>query len=146
MVSTGKLTVEPIGDDDRDTVVALWESCGLTRSYNPPQEDIALAAGKPNSDVLVGFLGEKLVASVLVGHDGHRGWIYYLAVLPEHQRGGLGAQMVNVAEEWLRARGIRKVQLMIRETNTGVIGFYERLGYERSPVAVMQRWLDGTMV
>jgi ribosomal protein S18 acetylase RimI-like enzyme len=143
---TATLRIEPIGDHDREAVVALWRACGLVVPHNPPLADIELAAGKPNSDILLGFTGNALVASVLVGHDGHRGWLYYLAVAPERQGEGCGAAMVRAAEAWLRDRGIRKAELMVRETNAGVIGFYERIGYDRAPVTVMQRWLvDDTL-
>jgi ribosomal protein S18 acetylase RimI-like enzyme len=138
------LTIRPVEEEDYPAVIQLWDACGLVVPYNPPLEDLQRAAGKPASDVLVGVIGSRPVASVMVGHDGHRGWIYYLAVDPACQHQGYGARMVTAAEEWLAARDIRKVQLMVRETNTRVTGFYEHLGYERSKVVVMQRWLDGT--
>jgi ribosomal protein S18 acetylase RimI-like enzyme len=141
-VSQGvSVRIRPIGDHDREAVVALWRACGLVVPHNPPLADIALAAGKPNSDILLGFIRDVLVASVLVGHDGHRGWLYYLAVAPDRRNEGFGAAMVWAAEAWLRQRGIRKAELMVRDTNAEVIGFYERIGYDRAPVAVMQRWL-----
>lgn len=138
----GELRIEPIGETDPECVAALWRACGLVVPHNPPLADIAFAAGRTASDILLGFAGDELVASVMIGHDGHRGWLYYLAVAPNVQRSGVGARMVEAAEAWLRDRGVRKAQLMVRESNAGVIGFYERIGYERSPVVVMQRWLD----
>lgn len=87
------------------------------------------------------MLDERIMCSVLVGHDGHRGWLYYVAVTPAQQGHGFGATIVAAAEEWLRARGVRKVQLLIRPTNVKVRAFYKHLGYETSPVTVMQRWL-----
>ena len=127
---------------DKPAVVALWRQCGLVTSYNPPEVDFDFAIGKVGSDILVAREGGSILGSVLVGHDGHRGWIYYLAVQPERQQQGLGRLLVESAEAWLRDRGVRKLQLMVRETNQQVIGFYEAIGYERSPVTVMQRWLD----
>ncbi len=142
MIGTSEPMVESAQPNDRDVVTALWEICGLVKSYNPPGADFDLALGKPGSDVLVLRVADEIVGSAMVGHDGHRGWMYYLAVHPDHQKLGHGERLVRASEQWLRERGIRKLQLMVRETNEGVIGFYERIGFERSPVTVMQRWLD----
>lgn len=131
---------------DAQDVVQLWTLCGLVRHYNPPEQDFHFARGRDGSDILVLRVDGEIVGAVMVGHDGHRGWIYYLAVNPEYQRRGFGEQLVRAAEQWLLDRHVRKCQLMVRDTNTGVVGFYDRLGYERSPVTVMQRWLDGTEV
>ena len=138
--------ISPARPADRDEIVQLWSLCGLVRHYNPPEQDFDFARGRDNSDVLVLRLGGTPVGAVMVGHDGHRGWIYYLAVDPEHQRHGYGEQLMRAAEQWLVDRHVRKCQLMVRETNSGVVGFYDQLGYERSPVVVMQRWLDGTNI
>ena len=128
-------------ETDETEVVALWHACGLVVPYNDPAADFRLARGKANSDVLVGTDAGTIVATVMVGHDGHRGWIYYLAVAPERQGHGLGRAIVHVAEAWLTARGIAKLQLMVRKSNAPVLKFYERLGFEPSEVVVMQRWL-----
>ncbi len=86
--------------------------------------------------------GARVVSTVMVGHDGHRGWVYYLAVDP-HERGqDLGRRMMRAAEEWLGTRGAVKVQLMVRATNTEVLAFYERVGYSAEDVTVLSRWLD----
>lgn len=135
------LVIEPASDADIPALAALWRDCNLVAAYNDPAEDIAFARGKPNSDVLVGRLDGRIVASVMVGQDGHRGWLYYVAVDPGERKTGLGAQIVEAGEDWLRARNVRKAMLMIRETNTGVRAFYERIGYEAAPRVVMQRWL-----
>ena len=126
---------------DESAVVALWRACGLVVPYNDPAADFRLARGKANSDVLVGEYAGAIVASVMVGHDGHRGWIYYLAVAPERQGRGLGRALVHAAEAWLTTRGIAKLQLMVRRSNAPVLKFYETLGFEQSEVVVMQRWL-----
>jgi ribosomal protein S18 acetylase RimI-like enzyme len=92
--------------------------------------------------VLVGIDENGRVAgSVMVGHDGHRGWLYYVAADPDARGAGIGRKMASAAEDWLRERGVRKVQLMIRETNTGVAEFYERMGYKTEPRVVMSKWL-----
>jgi ribosomal protein S18 acetylase RimI-like enzyme len=134
--------VEAARQHDRDEVIALWNACGLVVTHNPPVADFNRAIGQPGSDILVTRVGNAIAGTVMVGHDGHRGWIYYLAVDTDRRRRGTGAALVAAAEEWLLCRDIRKVQLMVRETNLGVLEFYERIGYERSPVTVMQRWLD----
>lgn len=77
----------------------------------------------------------------MVGHDGHRGWLYYLASDPGSRGRGFGRQMVQAAEEWLRQRGVVKAQLLVRETNTKVVSFYEHLGFEVAPRTVMSKWL-----
>lgn len=136
-----ELVIGPATPDQRDAVAALWRRAGLTTPYNDPHADFDRARGGPASDVLVGTDAGGLVATVMVGHDGHRGWLYYVAVDPDRQGGGLGRRMVAAGEDWLRARGVPKVQLMIRATNEPVMAFYDRLAYERSDVRVMQKWL-----
>ena len=137
------ISIRSYRDRDEPAVVALWEACGLTRPWNPPAADIALLRGSGHGDILVATRRDEIIGSVMVGHDGHRGWIYYLAVAPSRRRGGLGRRLMGAAEAWLRERGIRKLELMIRDTNTEVTAFYGRLGYRIEPVTVMSRWLDG---
>jgi len=124
--------------EDEAAVVALWQACGLTVAYNDPVADFRFAMGKPGSDILV---SEDITGSVMVGHDGHRGWLYYVAVAPSERRRGLGRALVAAAEEWLRQRGVPKVHLMVRETNQAVADFYKRLGYDPMPRLNMQKWL-----
>jgi ribosomal protein S18 acetylase RimI-like enzyme len=140
---TAPLAIAPLDPADTDAVVALWERCALTRPWNEPRGDIALAMRGPNATILVGRAGSAIVASVLVGHDGHRGWLYYVAVDPSHRRRGLGKAIVMAAEDWLRLRGIRKAELLIRADNGAVQRFYETVGYNVEPRIVMTRWLDG---
>jgi ribosomal protein S18 acetylase RimI-like enzyme len=141
-MSGAEMSIRPAAADDEDAVVALWQACGLTVSYNDPATDFRFARAKSNSDVLVGTDGkETIVGSVMVGHDGHRGLVYYVAAHPDRRVRGIGRAMMAAAEAWLDARGVAKVQLMVRETNTKVISFYERLGFEAIPRTVMQKWL-----
>lgn len=137
------LTVRPAAGPDEPGVVALWRACGLVASYNDPSADFRFARAGAGSDVLVGVgVDGRIRASVMVGHDGHRGWLYYVAADPGSRGRGYGRTMVAAAEAWLRARGIVKVQLLVRETNTGVVAFYEGLGFEVAPRTVMAKWLD----
>ena len=135
--------IAPIADADVAAVVALWQACGLTRPWNDPGADIALARKGPNSTLLIGRDGDAIVATAMVGHDGHRGWVYYVAVDPARQGKGYGRAIMNAAEDWLRATGIEKLQLLVRPGNTQVKAFYESLGYGEQPRIIFAKWLDG---
>lgn len=128
-----------IEDRDEEAVAALWRACGLTRPWNDPYKDISFARKGNGSTILVAESGGAIVASVMVGHDGHRGMLYYVAVDPDHQGHGIGKAAVRAAEAWLEARGVWKVNLLVRSENDKVRGFYERLGYEVNPVFCMAR-------
>lgn len=131
--------------DDEAAVIDLWGRCGLVVSHNDPGADFRLARAGPSSDVLVAADGERRVAgTIMVGHDGHRGWLYYVAVDPALRRRGLGRSLVEAAEQWLLGRGIVKAQLMVRETNGAVAAFYARIGYDPMPRINMQKWLKKT--
>jgi ribosomal protein S18 acetylase RimI-like enzyme len=137
------LAVGALTDADVEAVVALWERCGLTRPWNDPRADIALARRGRNSAILVGRHDGGLVAAVMVGHDGHRGWFYYLGVDPAREGSGFGRTITAAAEAWLRERGIAKAQLMVRPGNEKVRAFYQALGYEETQRIVFAKWLDG---
>jgi ribosomal protein S18 acetylase RimI-like enzyme len=137
------LTVTAVEDDDIADVAALWQRCGLTRAWNDPAGDIALARKEANATVLLGRSDGVLVASVLVGHDGHRGWVYYVSVDPDHRHKGYGRAIMTAAESWLRARGIQKLQLMVRGDNARVHAFYKSLGYYDQERVTFAKWLDG---
>lgn len=128
-----------IGDADVGPVVALWQACGLTRPWNDPYKDIAFARGSDGSTVLVLEQDGRIAATVMAGHDGHRGMLYYVAVDPALRRRGLGKAAVRAAEAWLGERGVWKVNLLVRAENAAVKGFYEALGYEVNPVLCMAR-------
>ena len=142
MTSPNALSIRPMQDGEEDMVIDLWQSSGLTRAYNNPQRDVALARKGPSSDILVGLEDGAIRASVLVGYDGHRGCVYYLAVDPDAQGSGYGRAMMGAAEVWLKERGVWKLNLMVRETNATVHGFYEALGYETQPRTVFTKWLE----
>lgn len=136
-----ELQIRPARDEDVAPLIALWQVCDLTRPWNDPKKDIAFARRKPESDVLVGELDGDLVASVMVGHDGHRGIVYYVAVAPQCQGKGFGHAIMREAEEWLRQRDVWKLNLLIRQGNEKVQAFYESLGYEIEPRLCMARKL-----
>jgi len=139
----GVVKVAPIADADIPEVIALWQACELTRPWNDPAADIALARQSPNATILVGRDGERIVATAMVGHDGHRGWVYYVAVDPERRQQGFGRTIMNAVENWLRQSNIAKVQLMVRAENTSVQAFYESIGYGEQERVVYAKWLDG---
>lgn len=134
-----ELQIAPVADGDVEEVVALWEACGLTRPWNDPRADIALARRTTSSTVLVGRDGGRIVASAMAGSDGHRGWVYYVAAAPDLQRRGHGRTIMVAAEAFLREQGVPKVELMVRDDNVAARGFYERLGYSTESVVVMSR-------
>ena len=151
------LHIREIADDDVAAVIALWQACDLTRPWNDPHVDVALARTTSSSTILVatatatptaapgasdgaaGPGGQNVVGTVLVGCDGHRGWMYYLAVAPNARGRGYGRDLVVAAEAWPAGEGAGKVQLMVRGTNTATIGFYERLGYADQDCVVLGR-------
>ena len=126
---------------DEAAVLALWRDCGLTRPWNDPAADFRRARDWPGSEILVAPVHGSPVASVMVGHDGHRGWVYYLAVAAGHRRSGLGRAMMAAAEAWLVERGCPKIQLMVRDDNEAAIAFYRSLRLEVQEVAVLGRFL-----
>ena len=137
-----QLTIRPIADGEEQAVIALWHGCGLTRPWNDPAQDLAFARGKPNSDVLVGLADGRIVASAMVGHDGHRGAMYYVSVEPSLRGRGYGREIVAAAEAWLKAHGVWKANLLVRKGNEAVLGFYGQLGYEPGSVQQIEKWID----
>ncbi len=126
---------------DRDAVVDLWGRCGLIVSYNEPDRDIALWRAAPNAEIFVGEWDGRIAATVCVGHDGHRGNPYYVAVDPGVQGRNIGRRMMRHAEAWLVRLGVPKMNVMVRGTNEAVRGFYRAIGYEETPRFVFSRWL-----
>ena len=131
-----------IVDSDVERVVELWRDCGLTRDWNDPYKDIRFARDGATSTVLVGEVDGRVVTSVIVGHDGHRGVLYYLAVDPSVRRRGFGKAAHDAAFAWLKQRGVWKINLMVRSENQGVAGFYESLGYAVNPVLSYGKRID----
>jgi ribosomal protein S18 acetylase RimI-like enzyme len=124
-----------------EAAAQLWRDAGLTRPWNDPLDDLRRALAGPGSTVLAGAESGTLIATAMVGHDGHRGWVYYLAVSTEARGLGLGRQMMDACEAWLLDRGIPKLNIMVRGGNAAARGFYERLGYDLDDVVVLSRRL-----
>ncbi len=140
--STSDLAIREMHAGDADAVAALWERCGLTRPWNDPAADIAFALSGPSSTILVGEAKGAIAASVMIGHDGHRGTVYYVSVDPAARGRGFGRVIMQAAEDWLRQHGVWKLNLLIRSDNTKVEAFYSALGYEVEERTAMARWLD----
>ncbi len=136
------LTIRPFAEADEDSVVDLWDRCGLLRPWNDPRKDIARKLQVQRELFLVGEIEGRLVAAVMAGYEGHRGWVNYLAVEPELQGRGIGRQMMEAVEKGLAGVGCPKVQLQIRRGNLGVAEFYRALGYAEDEVVDMGKRLD----
>ena len=118
-------------------MIELWRRCDLLRPWNDPHVDIGHKAKQNDGLFLVGLLENQIIATVMAGYDGHRGWLYLVGVDPAHQRRGHAWQIVSEAERLLRERGCRKINLQVRDTNQQVIEFYQRIGYSIDPVLSM---------
>jgi ribosomal protein S18 acetylase RimI-like enzyme len=131
--------------DDEVDMIALWQQCGLVVAWNNPLTDIARKTADSPELFFTGKIDERLVASCMAGYDGHRGWIYFLAVQPEWQRQGLAARLIEHAEASLIELGCPKLELMVRESNVEVMAFYEAIGYQLDPVKVLSKRLQADM-
>lgn len=138
-----QIAIGALAESEIPEAVALWEVCNLTRPWNDPHTDAVFALAGPSSTILAARQDGTLVGTAMVGHDGHRGAVYYVGVLPDLQKSGIGAQLMAAAEQWLKDRGVPKLNAMVRTDNLGAQGFYERLGYEPSAVIVISKRLDG---
>lgn len=126
---------------DEAAVIELWRQCELLRPWNDPRKDIARKLTTQPELFLVGELGGAVVASVMAGFDGHRGWVNYLAVAPAQRQAGLGRAMMLQVEAALTARGCPKLNLQVRTTNHEVLTFYRRLGYATDDVVSLGKRL-----
>lgn len=125
------MQIRPYRPADESPVVALWQACGLTRPWNDPHRDIARKLTEQPELFLVGEVDGHVVATAMIGFDGHRGWVYYLAVAPACQGRGYGRMLMARAEALLIERGCPKINLLVREGNDAVMAFYAKLGYGR---------------
>ena len=133
--------IRPYQDSDQDAVIALWQECGLVVAHNDPRKDIARKLAVGRELFLVGETEGKVVASVMGGYDGHRGWVNYLAVSPDHQRKSYGTLLMRALEKMLLERGCPKLNLQIRRTNESLISFYNSIGYGEDAVVSMGKRL-----
>lgn len=136
------MDIRPFVPADETAVVALWQRCGLTRPWNDPHKDIARKLTTQPDLFLVGVVDEAIVATVMAGYDGHRGWVNYLGVDPGHQRHGYGRAMMAAVECRLLALGCPKINLQVRATNSAVIAFYQSLGFGLDDVVSLGKRLE----
>ena len=134
-------TIRNFRRDDEADVIALWQQAGLIVPWNNPKTDIERKHEDSPDMFFIGELGNEPVATCMAGYDGHRGWIYFLAVRNSQQRKGLATILVSHVESELAKIGCPKIDLMVRNTNDSVLAFYKSLGYELDPVVVMSKRL-----
>jgi ribosomal protein S18 acetylase RimI-like enzyme len=127
--------------DDAEAVIALWQGCELTRPWNDPKADFARALAFDGSTIFLAERDGHLVGTAMTGFDGHRGWVYYLAVAPEWRLRGIARQLLDACRHWLAQRGCPKVELMVREGNPDAL-VYEHLGWQAQPVRVYALWIE----
>ncbi len=136
------MQIEVFAEQHRQALIALWTECGLVVPQNDPSKDIDRKLQVGADLFLLGVLDGEVVASVMGGYEGHRGWINYLAVKPSHQRKGFGQAMMAAVETRLREKGCPKINLQVRSTNTAVIAFYDALGYGNDNVVGLGKRLE----
>jgi ribosomal protein S18 acetylase RimI-like enzyme len=138
--------IRPFQASDETAIVDLWKRSDLVRPWNDPHKDIQRKLRVQPELFLVGLLDDAVSATVMAGYEGHRGWINYLAVHPDHQRGGLGRRLMEFAEQRLRSLGCPKINLQVRSSNQPVIEFYRSLGFEVEDRVSLSKRLDGRPV
>ena len=137
-----KMEIRPFDPSDEESVVQLWTDCGLVAPWNNPHRDIQRKLKVQPEMFLVACSDGRIIATVMAGYDGHRGWINYLAVHPHHQRSGIGRRMMDEVESRLRAAGCPKINLQVRSKNAGVIEFYKRIGFKADDVVSLGKRLE----
>jgi ribosomal protein S18 acetylase RimI-like enzyme len=125
-------TIRPYEESDADAVVALWrEVFPDAPAHNDPAEDIQRKLAVQREMFLVACAEDgSVIGTAMAGYEGHRGWVYYVAVKSDHRRRGVGTALMRRAEEALAAIGCPKLNLMVRAGNESVVAFYRKLGYD----------------
>ena len=134
--------IAPLTETEIPAAIALWAAAGLTRPWNDPEIDARRALAAPAATIFAARENAVVIGTVMTGHDGHRGWVYYLAVAASHHRRGIARALMAAAESWCTAAGMPRLNLMVRSGNDPVLGFYTRLGYRASDVVVLQKDLS----
>ena len=136
------LTIRAFEQGDEPAVLELWQQCGLIRPQNDPRRDI-LRKSRVRPDLFrVGLVDGAVVATVMIGYEGHRGWLNYVAVTPRFQRHGIGRKMIADAEKLLRAEGCPKINLQVRRANRAAMAFYAAIGFLEDEVVSMGKRLE----
>ena len=138
---SGGISIRSYRPSDEEEVISLWQACGLTRPWNHPQRDIGRKLATDADSFLVATAPGRVVGTAMVGYDGHRGWINYLAVDPDHRGQGIGRALMEHAERSLTALGCPKLNLQVRKGNDQALAFYSRLGYLQDDVVSLGKRL-----
>lgn len=136
------MTIRPYRASDEKAVVGLWRTCGLIRPQNDPRKDIRRKLAVNPEWFLVAEQEGRVVGTAMVGYEGHRGWINYLAVEPRYQRAGFGRALMDEAERILRAAGCPKINLQVRASNAAAVAFYQQLGFAVDEVVSLGKRLE----
>lgn len=126
---------------DEEQVIELWITCNLVKPWNNPKQDIERKLKVDPDLFLVGIFENKIIATVMGGYEGHRGWINYLATDPSLRRKGFASEIMNSIENKLKEKGAPKINLQIRTSNESVIKFYKSLNYKVDDVVSMGKRL-----
>jgi ribosomal protein S18 acetylase RimI-like enzyme len=136
------LMIRQYQEDDEQEVINLWFECNLVVPHNNPRRDIERKLQVDPELFLVGEFDGRVVATCMAGYEGHRGWINYLAVSPQHQRRSIATKMMNEAESRLTTAGCPKINLQVRATNREALKFYESIGFSVDDVVSMGKRLE----
>jgi ribosomal protein S18 acetylase RimI-like enzyme len=136
------MEIRPFDLSDEKFVIKLWTDCGLVVPWNNPHLDIRRKLKVQAEGFLVALTDGQIIATVMAGYDGHRGWINYLAVDPQSRYKGIGRRMMEAAETYLRAVGCPKINLQVRSSNAGVIEFYNRIGFKMDDAVSLGKRLE----
>ena len=140
-MTDSEMSVTEYSPEYENEVIELWRKCDLTRPWNNPKLDIERKLKVDAELFLVGLIDDKVVATVMGGYEGHRGWVNYLAVDPEYQRQGLGRQIMEAIEDRLLEKSCPKINIQIRGDNTEAVRFYDRIGYKTEDIVSMGKRL-----
>lgn len=128
------MKIRPCKPEEASEIIRLWKACNLVFPQNIPEKDIKAKLAFQPGLFLVGIEADRIVASVMVGYDGHRGWLNYLAVSPDYRKKGLGRMIVTEAEKILKSMGCPKINLQVRTSNMEAIHFYTKCGFSQDEV------------
>lgn len=134
-----KLALRPLLEADIPAAVDVWKACRLVRPWNDPEADARLALAGPASTIIGAAFPERLIGTAMCGWDGHRGWVYYLGVVPGFRRRGIARALMRECEAWLAMRDAPKIQLMVREGNEDAARFYRSIGYAEQQYRIFSR-------
>ena len=131
---------------DSQEIIDIWQEANLIRPWNDPISDIKICLDNKTSTILLLCNQIQILGTIMVGYDGHRGWIYYLAVKGKFQNKGFGRKLIIEAEKWLADKNVNKVNLMVRNSNKSIISFYQNIGYKDDDVVTLSKWFNDSNI